>query len=159
MSKGKFYKIATWTLLVLNLGVLGFFLFLAPRPPHPRKAAFRGRATEILHLDKDQEAKFIELAEAHNQKMKALKKEQADLLKSYFQAVTKEVSNEEQQMIMDEVLEMEKSKVEVTFSHFQDVKSMLKPDQKEYFQTFMDQALGILLLDGKGKRPLPAKAK
>jgi hypothetical protein len=50
---------------------------------------------------------------------------------------------------------MEESKVEVTFSHFQDVESILRADQKEYFPKFMDQALEVLLLEKKAPQPPP----
>ncbi len=93
MDQLRFYKYATWGLLLLNVGVLAFFLLTMPKPPPASTKAFLSEAIEILRLDAEQEATFRQMARAHNEKMKSLAEEQQRMLFPYFESLVSATEN------------------------------------------------------------------
>lgn len=157
MRKEQLYQYTTWGLLVLNLSMISFF-FLTKPSPHPRKGdlEFTKRAIEILKLEESQQAVFLESAKKHNQQMEAVNNQQRDLLKPYFQSLIDPESPSGTDSLLRQVELLERKKIELTYQHFNDVKSNLKEDQKAGFEKFMKRALDIILLNQQ-KRPPPPK--
>lgn len=152
MSKLKLYKYLCLGLLLLNIGLISFFLLTNGGKP-PKHKIFKNEAVEILELDENQETEFANLAQEHGDKMRDLERQQADLLKPYF---TNLINGNSEMEIPANALAIEKEKINITHQHFKDVKSLLKPEQKENFAAFMKGALRNIMSTGnnnKGDRP------
>lgn len=155
MKSDKFYRYATLGLALLNLAILAFFLLHEP-PPRGPKAAFRNRAVEILKLDEAQNDLFEEMATQHQGNMRKIRGEQKTALKAYFSGLTGSNSEGKPGGSLEAVKDWEAKKITTTYEHFEEVRSILKPDQEPLFEEFVAKALDILLLD-KGKRKHPPK--
>ncbi len=156
MKQLQFYKYAAGALLLLNLAIMAFFFFTKP-PPHKRGSYnFQKRAVDILKLDEQQHATFLQFAKVHNQKMDAVNEQQRMLLKPYFQSIIDTSKITDSERVLNEVQLLERNKIEVTYRHFQEVKSILNTEQQADFEEFMNNALEIILLETK-KNPRPPK--
>ena len=157
MSQIKLYKYATWGLLFLNIAVLAFFLLTKPKPQHhPPSNNFQSEVIEMLDLNTQQASTFKALAEAHNQQMRSISGQQQQLLIPYFESLTNPSSTIDSDGVLSQFQQLEREKIEVTYQHFQDIKSMLNEEQLPDFENFMNTFIHTLLLDEK-KNPSPPK--
>ena len=155
MKQIQFFKYATLLMLVLNLGLVAFFLLTKPKPPM-RGETFNPRAIEILQLDKDQHQAFLQSAEQHGKQMKSINDGQRDLLRPYFNSLVDPSLKINSDSILQQVQLLDRQKVEATYFHFKTVKTLLRDDQQDNFEQFMTKALGRLLLnDTPAKPPRP----
>ena len=144
MNKIQFYKYSSIALLIINLAIISFFFF--GRPKHKKHRPKKVRATEIMNLDKGQNEKFFKLADTHMTEMKALEKSQRELLATYFENIMQRSDNtKNQDSLLQKVQIIEKEKVKSTYQHFEDIKSILRPEQLDDFKKFVEQALGRIL--------------
>ncbi len=155
MTQLKLYQYAAWGLLVLNLSMVAFFFLTKPTPPDRADGQqFRNKAVNILQLDEQQEAAFSKLAMAHAEEMRRLMKSQQDLLKPYFDHLLTENDAVNPDSILLQYQQLEKEKLVVTYQHFEDIKGILKEEQKGNFPKFMEEAIRALLPKrGNGARP------
>lgn len=132
MKKETIYKIVIAVLIVLNLlQVVGRYLAHRPTGEPIKMAAQR------LGLDKKQEVKFRELANAHRNTMIDLQKKQEGLTETYF--------NKPSDFILNEVTLVEKKKIQATEEHFSDIKTLLNKDQHDEFLKFKKNALNKIM--------------
>jgi periplasmic protein CpxP/Spy len=132
MKKETFYKVTIAVLIVLNLLQVGG-RFLAQRP----KGNPVNMAVKHLGLDDEQEKQFRELAQVHRKKMIDFRTRQASLTETYF--------NQPSDTLLNEVIFIERKKIEVTFQHFNDVKKMLKENQLDEFEGFKKRSIKRIL--------------
>jgi hypothetical protein len=157
MKQFQLYKYATWTLLVLNLALIAFFVFTKPQPPPNRGGKkFSEKAVDILKLDGQQQDRFLQAAKQHNQQMETINGQQQDLLKPYFNSLINTDQQVNSDTLLQQIQQLERNKIESTYRHFQEVKSMLNSEQQAGFEEFVNHALEIILLDKK-KNPPPPK--
>ena len=145
MTKLKFFQIATAVLILLNLGLITAFLLGKPKQdrPGPKK-----RAIEILKLDKTQHDEFIKLAKQHHEMMMKFEEQQQQLLVPYFYDKN-ERNITENEDYLEQLLQIEKKKLSFTKLHFEEVKSMLKPEQHPN----LEQLIHDVLNENKTKSP------
>lgn len=154
MNQLKFYKYATWVLLFLNIAILGFFLLIKPRPPHPSHPhQFQAEVIEILALNEQQVSAFKQLAQEHGQKMTSVNAQQQKLLLPYFKSLTTISNRMNKDSILVEFQQLERKKIEVTYQHFQDIKLMLNKNQLPHFENLMGRFIDRLLLTKEKKSP------
>ncbi len=134
MKKNKIYVITIVILLVLNLVQLGMTFFMKGPPP-PFSKGFD--PIEILHLNSEQKDKFKKYADTHHEKMDAIQQKQRVLTEKYFNNPTDSLKQE------IKVLELEK--ISLTNAHFQDIKSILEPNQLSYFDDFKKKAVHLII--------------
>ncbi len=152
-----FYKYATWGLLILNLLMIAFFFLTKPQPPHKKGGPdFAKKAIDILKLDEQQHRTFLQSAKLHNQQMEEINRQQQEVLKPYFNSLINPNNNINADTLLQQVQQLERNKIESTYQHFKEVKSILTENQKADFNEFMDHALKIILLE-KEKKPHPPK--
>lgn len=151
MEKLQFYKFASILLLILNLGVFGYFIYNRPQGnhrPHQRGAT----ATEKLKLDKFQDEQFHEYANIHIKEVESYSDEQKKLLRLYFSRLAgNTIANPT--VTLERVKQLEVQKIVSTYNHLSDVKGILKPEQDQYFDSFMDHVMNSLLPDESTQRP------
>lgn len=156
MSQLKFYKYATWGLLFLNIAVLSFFLLTKPGPrQHPPSNNFQAEVIEILNLNNQQVFTFRKLGGEHNQKMKSINEQQAKLLPPYFESLTNLSENIDKNDILNQFQQLEREKIEVTYQHFQHLKSLLNEEQLPLFDEFIQKFIDNILLKKEQNRPPP----
>lgn len=152
MKKSQFYKYSAIGLLILNLAMIAFFLLGRPSGPPPQhhqnnKRGFIQEAIQVLHLNEEQSSAFIELTKKHRNQMEVIHSKQRELLKPYFLTLNdaNHIGDKDSEAILKEAQELERRKIEATYQHFEEVKFILIEEQKPYFKTFMDKAIGIVL--------------
>ncbi len=150
MKKSQFYKYSAIGLLVLNLAMIAFFLLgRPPGPPPPHQNNNKGfiqKAIQILDLDEQQSSAFFEFTKKHKNQMETIHLKQRELLKPYFSSLIDTTKDKNSESILKEVQQLERSKIEKTYQHFEEVKSILRKEQKPYFEDFVNQAVRIILL-------------
>ncbi|PKL78424.1 MAG: hypothetical protein CVV25_11660 [Ignavibacteriae bacterium HGW-Ignavibacteriae-4] len=161
MNKLNFYRTAAIALLSINLAVIGFFLFAnGNRGEHPQMEGpdFKHKVIEILDLDNSQKELFYESAKRHNQMMNSLDKKQSQILQVYFRGLVEGINEEEKERFVAEYNDLESQKINGTFSHFEEVKSYLRPEQIGNYKKFVNKAVKRLL-SKSSKPPPPPKHK
>ncbi len=160
MSQLKFYKYATFGLLFLNIGVLAFFLLAKPGPRPPASPAnFRGEVIKILDLNSEQERTFTALAEDHNRKMNSLNEQQRKLLRPYFENLNSPDVRINKEDVLNQVQQLEGEKMEVTYQHFQDLKSILSESQLPHFERFIRRFMDRVFSSPEKSTPPPKGLK
>lgn len=155
MKNLRFYIYATWGLLILNLTMVAFFFLTAP-PPSQGTHKRGEKAVDILKLDKQQDESFILLATQHMQQMDDFNDEQRNLLKPYFNTLIDQSKSVDSDIILNQIQSLERKKIESTYQHFQEVKTILNPSQHLDYEYFIEHAIRKILIDQK-KNPPPPK--
>lgn len=158
MEQLKFCKFAILSLIVLNLAVLAFFLFVKPKPPHrpPPGQDMRSELIAVFGFTEEQEVSFKLFADKHHKKMQAIREEQNKLVPRYFEDLVQNVSDSKKEETLIKFKELEQEKLEVTYQHFEEIKGMLNKEQEPHFQEFMHRVLKRISSPSK-KNPPPPK--
>ena len=147
MDRRKFYKTVVWVLVALNVLILFAFLVVVPRlhgPPSGAEGkALRHRIPNMLALDPTQNTTFQSLADQHRAKINELHDDQSATLQAYFQSLIRDQLPTDSLLTRLEVLEREK--IALTYAHFQDIKAILRPEQRENYGRFVEEATRIVL--------------
>lgn len=154
MKQIQFYKYAIAGLVLLNLALIGFFILSKPLPPQPLHGDFGIQAPRILHLNAEQRKAFRFSADSHHRKMQALSLRQKELLAHYFQQIV-DSSQTDNALLLQKAEQLEREKIEITYQHFEEVKSILKPEQLPYFKEFMQAVLDVMSTNSKKNAPPP----
>ena len=153
MKQLQFYKYATWGLLILNVSMIAFFFLTAPPRPSGGERAGK-KAIDILRMDEDQNNSFLQYVQQHSNQVDNLDKQQLSLLKLYFKNLISSSNKVNSDSLLNKIQLFERQKIEFTYQHFLDVKSILKPDQQVHFEDFMEHAMDIILkVHNKPPRP------
>lgn len=149
MKSLQLYKYSTWGLLVLNFLLLGFILLNKMQSPKSL------RAIDTLKLDEQQHIAFLNSAKEHDLILKKIKRQQQQILATYFQQLMDE---EKKSTITDDLVkyeQLESQKITATYQHFAEIKHILNPNQYADFELFMDRILKIILPEQKNNRHPP----
>lgn len=145
MTQSKFYKIIILCLSVLNVAILLYFLLHSSSIQKPRNIDTRSEVIEILQLDDEQAALFNDLADAHKSKMEELDKEKSNLIYAYFETLSDTTEMDSMEGYLIELEAMESEKVEATYQHFIEIKSILTVEQLSEYEVFVDKITQKLL--------------
>lgn len=157
MNQSKFYKYLAWSLVGLNIAVLAFFLLSKSDRQHEKpKINNRSEVIELLRLDEQQAVQLNALADEHTRRMHEFRDQQAKILSPYFLNVIYSESMNNDSLLYHDYLESEKAKIEMTYSHFQEIRKMLRDEQIPHFQTFMKKTVDRVLL---GKKKIDTKRR
>jgi hypothetical protein len=147
MSPLKVYKIAALFLLVLNLALIAVIVLAPGRSDGPPL-----HAASHFGFTEEQDERFLNFARAHQNKMIDYNARQTKLLRDYFRQLTTSGA-ESPTPPAPEILEIERRKIESTYAHFLEVRSLLTPEQERQYPTFVDTVLARVLLPVKEVRP------
>ena len=131
MTKLKFYKITTISLLLLNIILVSAFLITKPKGGQRGKN--RLNAKEHFKMNEIQHDKFLASVDAHHEEMKGIKKKQIDVLKPYLYSVSDSKQPGNQKIVMDVMKDLEEKKLNSMHSHLEEVKHILNEDQLPLF--------------------------
>lgn len=116
------------------------------------------RAVDLMELDESQNAQFEALVSIHKKDMESLNQLQKELLESYFKNVYDAENSPMNDYQLDKLQAIEGQKIESTYRHFEDIKTMLRTEQMDGFTQFMKGAMRHILMDSKlEKEPRPPR--
>jgi|TARA_R110002096_G_scaffold5078_9_gene23616 hypothetical protein len=158
MMKNKIFKIGFFCLLIIN-GVLAFVMLNHPRPPMPgpqAKADLMFKISNELNLSESQKESFFTSAENHQKGMAMIERQQKRLVKEYFEYLKMPIVDEEAKAEkLNEIALKEAEKINMTFAHFEELKSLCKDEQKETFNGIISEVQQILLGERRNMPRLP----
>lgn len=141
MTKLSLYKYAVALLVVINAGVLAFFLMRKPPP----RAGGRANPFEQLHLSPEQHEEAQDLARQHHEALKQLLHEEAATTAAYFSIVIEQPLAPASDSLKAVIGQLQEQKIELTHAHFVELRGLLSEDQQALFPAFLDQSLGRIL--------------
>lgn len=150
MKTSQFFKYTTIALLIMNFAILAFLFFRKP-PPHLRMHPLRA-ANEILKLNEADYKIFENLAKAHHKEVVDINNQQKELLKPYFNHLL-DSSNNNREDLLNQIQQLERKKIEITYHHFETLKDRLKSIDDSDFKTFINRSLQSIFGDNKKNRP------
>ncbi|MEM8965614.1 MAG: hypothetical protein AAGE93_04290 [Bacteroidota bacterium] len=108
-----------------------------------------------MQLDDEQYDFFLQNTEQHKQQMGRFNDQKRDLLQIYFSSLldSTNIANLDSLVMLVQVLE--RKKIEGTYQHFQDMHSILRPEQQSGFESFVNQAMQRILTGNKNNPPPP----
>ena len=139
MNKLKVYQWATWSLLLLNLAMLCFFVFTKPK--HPKNKNFNNAVKQEMDLNKEQEKLFLVSAAKHREQLAIISDKQQVLWQSYFKSLSSLDTLMKNDSVIAELKNLEFQKITITTTHFAEIKSFLKPNQYKGFSVFQQRLL------------------
>jgi protein CpxP len=143
MDKIKLLTIAVISLLLLNLGTLGFLIFA--RPPHSMgPPGMHQQPKEIiierLRFDKEQQKKYAELIRWHRGTINAIETEIHQLKnKLYLQLLKNKADTITRDSLINALADYQKQIEATHFRHFQDIKSICTPDQMDDYNDLTEE--------------------
>jgi protein CpxP len=135
MEKNKLQRIIIIGLIVLNIGLIGF-VFLRPhgKGPHRKHMEPKHAIIEKLHLDKTQIEAYSALIRIHQSQIKKANDEQNMLKQDLYSLLDHSELNDTAKKSLLVLLGNNQQKIEqIHFSHFNDIKSICRPDQLDEF--------------------------
>lgn len=167
MQKDKFLILTIIILFALNLFTLGYVLFRKegppPPPPHHMNGDMRegdmrkqGRPDEViinrLKLNEAQIKQFEELKKEHRGQVEQLKEASKKMHDEYFGLLKQDkIDSVKAAGVLEQIANNQKELDKVTFVHFEKIKGICDPAQKELFSKFIDEIAGAF------KPPAPGK--
>ncbi|AWV97878.1 hypothetical protein [Arcticibacterium luteifluviistationis] len=153
MKQQDFYKYSTIGLLILNLAMVAFFFLTKPKAGQEHRPE-QGNPIEILKLNSEQHELFIKSAMQHKENMDKIGASQRALVSPFFNGLIDKPTNSKDSLLQ-EIQELEKEKIELTYKHFEEIKAILKPEQLASFEPFMKTILKEILSPSKNPPPPP----
>ena len=139
MNKLKIYQWATWSMLLLNLSMLCFFMLTKPK--HPNNKNFNNAVKREMDLNEEQEKLFLVSAAKHREQLAIISDRQQVLWQSYFKSLSSPDTLIKNDSVITELKNLEFQKIAVTTTHFTEIKSFLKPAQYKGFSVFQQRLL------------------
>lgn len=143
----KIYAIGFYILLVVNIAIVTIFL-LKPKG-QDRMRNMRQRVSKELGLTESQRATFSDLAEAHREKIRDLDAQEADLIKTYFDAIVQPQATSSDS-ILNAITGIKEQKILTTYAHFEAVKELCGDENQVNFERFYNRVMPMLT--GSGRR-------
>ena len=153
MNKLKIYQWATWSMLLLNLTMICFFMLTKPK--HPNNKNFNNAVKQEMGLNEEQEKLFLVSADKHREQMAIISDRQQVLWQSYFTTLSSSYTLIKNDSTISELQNLETQKIAVTTTHFKEIKSFLKPEQYKGFSVFQQRLLERNFKKDKNMPPPP----
>lgn len=144
MEKQKLVTFSIITLLVINLGTLGFLLFSGPKKGHFPPDGGRPKPREIiieqLHLDAQQVADYEVLIRQHRQQITATEDKIRDTKNElYLLLNSTTVDSTKKDSLVSTLAQYQKEIELIHFNHFSDIKKLCKPEQLDGFSDLTEE--------------------
>jgi protein CpxP len=142
-----FWKWFAIVLVILNLVLLSFIVFKPRRNGHrmPLGQMNEGPARfiiEQLRFNKDQEAAFIALKQAHRDSIENIQRQGRELRHSFFEGLKQDSTLSSTTENLAKQIAANQERIElVTYKHFEAVKKLCDPKQKQVFNEIIQEVL------------------
>lgn len=154
MRSIKILSVFTIVLMLMNVALVFVILNNKDdhRPPHPPRAGFKFEVINAIGFDEKQAEAYDELTQQHHIAMVKLEEARGEQLALRFSSLSGNDSLDEE-AILRELESLERQRVEITYSHFEDVRALCRPDQIEAYNLIVKRAVQALLSPEANRRP------
>lgn len=137
MSKLKFLTILSVVLALINIVLIGFFLF----GPHHGKREHEPKKyiVQQLNLDKEQVDQYDVLIEAHQRERRTLNRKILELRNQLYPVALKEVDLTKKNAILAQLKLLHQDLELVHLGHFEELKKICRADQEKQFDVLVDE--------------------
>ncbi|MEQ9306861.1 MAG: hypothetical protein RJQ14_23295 [Marinoscillum sp.] len=146
----KQYQIGFFILLAINI-VLVVVFTLRPKPPIA-PGGFREVIVKDLNFNEGQKTQFDQMARNHHDAIRDIEEKERRLVEAYFNQLHSQNTGDPDEVVLNEILQMEEAKITVTYSHFEELKSLCSDDQLAKYDQLMGKMIQTLLGE-KGTPP------
>lgn len=160
MSNSKIYKIGFFIMLTVNVAVIGFLVMGQPHPPGragvTHQKDLKEEISNALNLTEKQQQQYYNSASEHREKLRLVERSQKEQAKQYlaFLRMT-DPSEAKMKEVLSELSQLEMTKIETTYQHFEDLKGICIASQLADFDKVLDKVIGVLLNERENNRPPP----
>ena len=150
MSKLKFLTLLSSTLAIINIVLIGFFLF----EPHRGKKADGPKEYIIkqLNLDKEQVKQYDVLIKEHQQQRKALNQKIMELRKQLYPIALKQANESKTNEILAQLKVVHQDLEAANLGHFEQLKKICQADQSEQFDALVDELAHLFAAKHRKKK-------
>ncbi|MEZ4901714.1 MAG: hypothetical protein R2822_08140 [Spirosomataceae bacterium] len=153
----KYLWLIVITLLLVNLGMLGWLLF-TPKA-HDRRQPPLDLLARELHFNAEQKKQYNLLKDAHHTQAKAIRDSAMMIKKALFNQLNRPLSDQEIDKATHEIAEKMAIVDHLTFKHFREVRQLCTPAQQQRFDEVIEDVLRHLAGGPAGDRPPPPLPK
>ncbi|UTW62982.1 periplasmic heavy metal sensor [bacterium SCSIO 12741] len=142
-NRSRIVLILVVILVVLNVGVLSFFMFQPHHPPHPRPDKV---LKDKLNLTEDQWVNYQALIQSHRLQMKAFQQQSKQLHDEFFNQFG-ETQEQEQKAdsLASEIGQLQTQIERQTYQHFSELRRLLSDEQKKIFDQEIGKIMGRMM--------------
>lgn len=138
MTRERFLTIAVLSLLLLNLGTIGFLWLRPPGGLRSGGPPDGQTPTQLiidrLHLDDRQQVAYRRLIQDHRQQSRALAEESVGLYRRYYQLLeAAQPDTARASALSQQIAQKQRAIAELNFNHFAQIKALCRPDQQADF--------------------------
>lgn len=143
MERTKLLTISVIGLLLLNISTLGFLLLNGPKQDEMPRGG-RPQPKEIiidkLHFDTNQQKEYEKLIHWHRGKIDELDSAIRETKNELYSILGEEkTDNNVKTRLITRLNQYQKQVEETHFKHFEDIKKLCKPEQKEEFEALTEE--------------------
>lgn len=144
-----------WILIIVLVLVNGATLFFlaSGRRPEPGDR-FDRTITEVLQLTEGQTRQFNLLKRAHHQEMIRIDREMRSTYEKYFLLLSDTGNIKEKDSLENVLGKKQKEKIQITYQHFNELKSLCSSEQKEKFKELVPLLMHVI---NPQKNPSPPR--
>jgi len=144
----KMFKIGFFILLVLNIVLMTLFV-MAPKPLRPEsgrsQSSIKDEISSELGFTEEQKVRFDEMAMNHREAIRNLEGQERSLMKSFFGRLVSENTNQEKEILLGQIVQLERDKIEITYAHFEELKGICTGEQLTRFDKVLSRIVPILI--------------
>lgn len=140
--------VAVIALVVLNIGMMTWFTFFAHRPGPPQRLYLE----QELSFDEKQKESYRVMRDEHFMKARSIREQVKMMKEAFFKSMADSSITEEELRKKALNISTKASELELlTFKHFQQVRQICTPEQKEKFDEIIEEVLRSM--DRQGPPP------
>lgn len=143
MERTKLLTITIIGLFLINLATLGFLFLNGPKPggmPHEGRPLPKEIIIDKLHFDTNQQKEYEKLIHWHRGKIDKLDSAIRETKNELYSILGEEkIDNNAKTRLITRLNQYQKQVEETHFKHFEDIKKLCKPEQKEEFEALTEE--------------------
>lgn len=143
MERTKLLTITIIGLFLINLATLGFLFLNGPKPggmPHEGRPLPKEIIIDKLHFDANQQKEYEKLIFWHRGKIDELDSAIRETKNELYSILGEEkTDNNVKTRLITRLNQYQKQVEETHFKHFEDIKKLCKPEQKEEFEALTEE--------------------
>jgi periplasmic protein CpxP/Spy len=161
MNRSKLWIIIVVVLLLLNTAVLAMLWFKKPQQGPPPGGNAKDFLQKELNLTADQQQKFTQLREEHQQKIKEI----MDGMKDLKDALVEKISSAQTDsagidLLTKQIAEKDRQRDVLTVYHFRAFKEMLNAEQQKKFEKILKEVMRMMNAPQRPQQgPPPARGE
>ncbi|UZR98954.1 hypothetical protein [Chondrinema litorale] len=139
--KNNMYKIGFFILIVVNI-ILVFVFIYRPKSTIHQNRLLNEISNELAFTEMQKEM-FEEMAKTHSDTIRNLKNQEVELVSLIFEQLSS-TDHSEKEATLQKILDLEKSKIMVTYNHFEELKAICNETQLANFDKVVDRIVPVL---------------